>query len=286
MLTSGPSAIQHRELRSATTLRNFAVNLRYISDRRGSISTICRAIGINRQQFNKYLSGTHLPTPTNIKRIANYFGLPHDLLCGDHDRLLALVEGNYFHIWDTLRGHPQVTRFLETITTAPRADLDDLVGVYDRYQYSSIYEDHVLRSAFCIYKDGDLLHHYYTERFPKYGTKKKAEFVFKYHGFVLPIDGRIFTVDFEGTQRNEMTFGIYSLVKRSAKRFILGISSGIAANMLRQPYSTRVALSYKHAGLITRDDLRMVTVLDRNDSSIPREVVTFLRNGKDMLKPD
>jgi len=56
--------------------------------------------------------------------------------------------------------------------------------------------------------------------------------------------------------------------------------------MLRQPYSTRVALSFKHAGLITRDDLRTVTVLDRNDPSIPREALKFLRTGQDMLKPD
>src|ERR1700722_1070697 len=274
------------EPRSAEILSNFALNLRYISDRRGSISTVCRSIGINRQQFNKYLSGTHLPTPTNIKRFAHYFGLTHDLLCGSHDILVTLVEGNYFRLWDTLRGQPQVTRFLETVTTTRRTDIDELVGVYDRYQYSSIYEDQILRSAFCIYMDGDLMNHYYIERFPRQGSRSKAEFVFKYHGFAFSIDGRIFTVDFEGTQRNEMTFGIYSFVKRSSKRFILGIASGIAANMLRQPYATRVALSFKHAGLITRDDLRTVTVLDRNDPSIPREALKFLRTGKDMLKPD
>jgi len=274
------------EPHSAEILSNFALNLRYISDRRGSISTVCRSIGINRQQFNKYLSGTHLPTPTNIKRIAQYFGLTHDLLCGSHDILVTLVEGNYFRLWDTLRGQPQVSRFLETVTTTPRIDIDELVGVYDRYQYSSIYENQILRSAFCIYKDGDLMNHYYIERFPRYGSRSKTEFVFKYHGFAFSIGGRIFTVDFEGTQRNEMTFGIYSFVKRSSKRFILGIASGIAANMLRQPYATRVALSFKHAGLIKRDDIRTVTVLDRNDPSIPREALKFLRNGQDMLKPD
>jgi len=278
--------MRRHEPHSAEILSNFALNLRYISDRRGSISTVCRSIGINRQQFNKYLSGTHLPTPTNIKRIAHYFGLTHDLLCGSHDTVVTLVEGNYFRLWDTLRGQPQVSRFLETVTTTPPAGVDELVGVYDRYQYSSIYENQILRSAFCIYKGGDLMNHYYIERFPRYGSRSKTEFVFKYHGFSFSIDGRIFTVDFEGTQRNEMTFGIYSFVKRSSKRFILGIASGIAANMLRQPYATRVALSFKHAGLITRDDIRTVTVLDRNDPAIPREALKFLRNGRDMLKPD
>src|SRR5271156_708971 len=91
--------------------RNFSSNLRYICGLRGSISTICRAIGINRQQFNKYLSGTHLPAPANVKRIANHFGLTPDLLYGEHDQLVALVEGNYFRVWDTLRRQPIVNRF-------------------------------------------------------------------------------------------------------------------------------------------------------------------------------
>jgi hypothetical protein len=37
---------------------------------------------------------------------------------------------------------------------------------------------------------------------------------------------------------------------------------------------------------MTRDDIRTVTVLDRDDPSIPREALKFLRNGQDMLKPD
>src|ERR1700722_2356703 len=266
--------------------RNLASNLRYICGLRGSISTICRTIGINRQQFNKYLSGTHLPAPANVKRIANHFGLTPDLLCGDHDQLGALVEGNYFRVWDALRRAPGVNRFLDTITTAPRSEVDCLLGVYDRYQFSSIYEGQILRSVFCIYRAGDLLSHYYVERFPNLAKRRKADFIFKYEGFTFPIDDRIFTVDFEGTQRNEMTLGIYSLVKRSSKRFILGIGSGIAASMLRQPYATRVALSYKHSGLITRDEIRTATVLDTGDPSIPREAIKYLRDGTDMIKPD
>jgi DNA-binding phage protein len=278
--------VLHQIFSTDAEFPNFPLNLRYLCDQRGSISTICRSIGINRQQFNKYLSGAHLPASTNIKRIANHFGLSADLLCGDHEQLVALVEGNHFRLWDNLRRQPLLNRFLDTITTVPRSDTDRLVGVYDRYQFSSIYEGQILKSAFCIFRNGDILHHYYIERFPNESKRRAAEFVFKYHGFTFPIEGRIFTVDFEGAQHNEMTLGIYSLVKRSCRQLVFGIGTGIAANMLRQPYATKIALSYKHAGRITRQDIRALNVLPADDPSIPREVLRYLRNGEDMIKPD
>jgi transcriptional regulator with XRE-family HTH domain len=49
--------------------RVFADNLRQHCARYGSIAAFCRDSGINRQQFNRYLSGQNLPNPHNLKRI-------------------------------------------------------------------------------------------------------------------------------------------------------------------------------------------------------------------------
>jgi transcriptional regulator with XRE-family HTH domain len=40
-----------------------------------SISEVCRQLSINRAQFNKYLSGQSRPTPYNLKRIGDFFGV-------------------------------------------------------------------------------------------------------------------------------------------------------------------------------------------------------------------
>jgi hypothetical protein len=95
----------------------------------------------------------------------------------------------------------------------------------------------------------------------------------------------VFTIDFESVQRNELTFGILSSVQRSTKRFMFGITSGIAANMYRQPFSTRLALHYRRPGMLTRADIKGTTTLDMNDASIPQEVREYLGDTPDMVIP-
>jgi transcriptional regulator with XRE-family HTH domain len=265
-------------------IADFAANLRFLCEQYGSISTVCRKIGLNRQQFNKYLSGLHLPSPQNMRLIANFFGLSVPVLFSDSVEFRTLVEGNFFHVMENLRKSPELNAFMESVIIGAKSDSSDLVGVYDRYQYSSIYKGSILRSAFCIYKNNDFYQHYYIERFPSYDSPDKIDYVFKYHGFVFSVAGRIFTVDFEGIQKNEMTFGVFAPVQRSAKKFMFGIASGIAATMFRQPYSTKVALHYRGQGLIGRGELEKLTALSPQDPSIPREALQFLGDGQDMIQ--
>ena len=264
---------------------DFSANLRLVCDRRGSISQICRKIQINRQQFNKYLSGRHQPSAANVRIIAEHFGLGPDVLFSPHEEFRALIDGNFFDTFARLRTEPQMLRFLTTVMSTPESLEQSLVGVYDRYQYSSIYPRRILRASFCIYRGKDFLQHTYVEHFQSHDAPSKTAYVFKYHGFVFPIEGRIFTVDFETVQNNEMTFGIFSAVKRNTKRFMFGITSGIAATMYRQPFSTRLALHYRRPGLLERNDLKQSTTLDMNDSAIPREVREFLGDAPDMIMP-
>ena len=162
---------------------NFGANLRFLCEHQGSVSTICRKIKINRQQFNKYLSGLHMPSVQNQRLIANYFGLSRALMFSDPDEFRTLMEGNYFYAIDALRGAPRMAAFLEATLVDQRADGDDYVGIYDRYQYSSIYKGKVLRSAYCMYRNSDFLQHVYIERFPSFDRPDNVDFVFKYHGF-------------------------------------------------------------------------------------------------------
>ncbi len=197
----------------------------------------------------------------------------------------ALIDGNFFETFNDLRAAPQVQRFLKTVLSAPAATEAALVGVYDRYQFSSIYPRRILRASLCIYPGPHLLQHTYVEHFPSHDDPKETAYTFKYHGLVLPIDNRVFTVDFETVQRNEMTFGIYSAVRRSTKRFMFGITSGIAATMFREPFATRIALHYRKPGLLGREDLAGTTALDMNDPSIPNEVRDYLGETPEMIKP-
>ncbi len=264
--------------------KHLAANLRTLCERHESVAAVCRKINVNRQQFNKYLSGTHLPSAANLRLIANFFGLSVPILFSDPEEFRGLVDENYFHAMATARQLPEFSRFLSNVVMSSNVHDNELVGVYDRYQYSSIYKGFILKSAFCIYRNREFLQHYYVERFPSFDNPGKTEYIFKYYGFCVPVADRLFTADFEGIQSNELTFGVYAQVKRNAKRFMFGISSGIAATVFRQPYATKVALHYRGPGLLRREHLEQLTVMDRNDPAVPREALQYLGDGSDMIQ--
>lgn len=53
----------------------FTGALRMLCEKRGSVNAVCRELGINRQQFAKYLSGTNLPSAYVIQRLILYFAV-------------------------------------------------------------------------------------------------------------------------------------------------------------------------------------------------------------------
>src|SRR5690349_20368402 len=83
-MLSDPHAIPRPErpdLRDASApgtgaaLPDLALNLRFATSFLPSVSQLCRDIGLNRQQVNKYLNGGSRPSPYNLRRIAGYLGI-------------------------------------------------------------------------------------------------------------------------------------------------------------------------------------------------------------------
>lgn len=58
----------------------FGANLRLLSESYPSISELSRQLGINRTQFNRYLSGESFPRPDILDRICTFFGVDARIL--------------------------------------------------------------------------------------------------------------------------------------------------------------------------------------------------------------
>ena len=82
----------------------FGANLRRLGQDAASISALCRDLGINRTQFNRYLAGESFPRPDVLHRICRFFGV-------DARILLEPVT----HIRDTPRDllrHPFIANYV------------------------------------------------------------------------------------------------------------------------------------------------------------------------------
>lgn len=74
--------------RSPEELRTvFGRNLRLMASKSPSISQLCRDIGVNRTQFNRYLAGDAFPRPDVLDRICQHFGRDARILLEPLERL-------------------------------------------------------------------------------------------------------------------------------------------------------------------------------------------------------
>ncbi|WP_254428709.1 MULTISPECIES: helix-turn-helix domain-containing protein [unclassified Ruegeria] len=74
--------------RSPAELRKmFGANLRRLARQYPSVSELCRQLGINRTQFNRYLGGESFPRPDVLDRICNFFEVDARILLRPIDEI-------------------------------------------------------------------------------------------------------------------------------------------------------------------------------------------------------
>ena len=93
----------------------FGANLRVLCQDAASISALCRELGINRTQFNRYLGGESFPRPDVLHKICSYFGVDA--------RILLEPVATLRHPEDDLFSHPEVKDFLGMAPRGVPADV-------------------------------------------------------------------------------------------------------------------------------------------------------------------
>lgn len=72
--------MREKELSPAQLRHVFGANLRALSSGARSISSLCRALEINRTQYNRYLNGEAFPRPDVLNRICKHFDVDARIL--------------------------------------------------------------------------------------------------------------------------------------------------------------------------------------------------------------
>ncbi len=259
-------------------LLNISQNLAVLADSFESVAEFCRRLGINRQQFNKYLAAQHAPSHKVQLKIARYFMMEPQHLLLSNSEFIKFYEGLEQDIPVDFRSLPEFMQFVP-VAMKSTEELRRFHGVYFRYHNSSIYKGRILRSITCIYERNAVTQFLTIERFPKQDGSGRIGYTFKYHGFCFLLGDRMFMIDFEGDQKNEMTFTTLVPQHRNPIRFLYGIVTGVAATSYRPPFSTRLMLEHVDRGMIGKKHLKQATVLLPSDLSLPLEVREYL-SGK------
>lgn len=132
---------------SPSELRNtLGANLRELSKSAGSISALCRDLGVNRTQFNRYLTGESFPRPDVLFRICQYFGVDARIIL---EPLADILPGE-----QSLLGHPEIKDFLSAgVPLLTEQQFPS--GFYHFVRKSFLHEDQFVRGLIYVYRKDD-----------------------------------------------------------------------------------------------------------------------------------
>jgi len=233
--------------------RNFADNLRALCTRHGSIAAVCAAIGMNRQQFNKYLSGSTLPNAPALERICSFFGVPPDSL------FQAPQAGGSAVLPEAAAAALERMR---ASTLRP--------GCYHFYTPWPREPQKCVRSALFIYrKDGLTLFSRFT-KFRQPGLRQRYFLSGRHDGVVLESDKARYLL-----ATNRKGYSEASLVTIGAESALSpDFMSGLALVMdpSGRPLSIRATLEYRGSATLLRRIISEACVMPLSDPSIPEEV--------------
>lgn len=255
-------------------MSDFSVNLSLLSRNYRSIAEVCRRIGINRQQFNKYLSGQVHPSRHNMQRLCDFFGVTESEILMDAARFAQLVGLRDRPVDKAQLDVPM--RHLERIF-ARSNPVDRYAGHYFRYFYSFGNRGCIIRSLASIvvrdergyFKNVEVL------RDPDTGRWLGSN---KYEGMVFQLADRIQVVEYETKEVNSVTAMTLYPSYRHRLDVLMGVQTGGPTRRGRKPGASRVAMEFLGPEINLRRALRQTGLFRPDDPSLRRDIVDAIAN--------
>lgn len=215
-------------------LASFARNLKLACSMRPSISHLCRAIGINRQQFNRYINGHALPSAHNRLRIAAAFGLdPADF---------ELPEAGFRARLGRRRPEAATGDPLSDAYPGDLAALSRYLGFYQTWYVSLSWPGYVVCSCTHLREEDGRVVVTSLERIedPGSGISQRSRYV----GLAAFRRQRIFVT--ERTRGEAPTFGQTILMpfEIHQRLYLRGMTMGVSWRNDNLPYASRLIWRY------------------------------------------
>ncbi|WP_339114913.1 helix-turn-helix transcriptional regulator [Thioclava sp. GXIMD2076] len=250
-------------------------NLRLLCSYHSSIVSVCQQLGVNRSQFNRYLTGETFPSLRSMRRICDFFGVEEAELLLSHAQFAEIV-----------RLRPQSTGLRTELDTVARTATDlragsakalmPYLGHYLTWYNSMSHPGQVLCALTRLYETPFGVNVKSVESVGRVGARK---FTCKYEGACFLLGDRLFMTVMETLTRNEVMQIILYPSYNNRIRYLSGVVSGVAARAPRPPSATQMVMEYLGKSVDLRAMMRRSGLYAPDDSLIPEEVRLMLSNG-------
>jgi transcriptional regulator with XRE-family HTH domain len=249
--------------------RKFSANLRTMCNRHSSIANVCRELSINRQQFNKYLSGQIFPSTHNFARICRFFNLTGEQFVLEPHEFDQLPSPG-----TDLNGYSVNRRIDEVVATLPN-DIEALAryeGFYNAYYLSMGHPGFLVRALVHIYRYKD---QFYSKTREHLWDKQKNDtrrHRYKYRGIVLYVAGRIFITEYEMLIKHNIIHTILVPGFRNVIHTLSGLTTGVSSLTSHLPHSQRTEMQFLGKNADVRAELNNCGLYDLDSPLIDGEI--------------
>lgn len=229
---------------------DFTLNLGLLCSYQRSIAETCRKLGFNRQQFNKYLAGSVMPSRRNMRRICDFFGVTESELllpAEDFRRLVALRP------MDPSRTlPPAVTRFQAASRALPDRYLGDYMLYSPSFAIPGLFTVSFVRltrqDGMVVWKNLE-----YLRRRDRIG---RIQQISKYIGIMAVVGDRLTVMQEEQLRHEGVNQTVLYPVYDNPVRRLYGMHLSLTDMHRRTPAASRVVLDRIESKLDLRGILR------------------------------
>jgi transcriptional regulator with XRE-family HTH domain len=260
--------------------RKFPANLRRLVRSYPSTSRAAEALGLNRQQLNKYLNGLNMPSLATLRSIAAHFDLEPDDLLLPVDRFAAR-----WHPPMRIEGLPprmqQAFAALLENMAQTRGALSRSCGCYQVCTPLRSNPDRIGRAYTVISQEGDLTLvktiMYATSRGGRPGSRQPI----KIDGFAQWLGGRIYITDVQNVGRPNARLRSIALFPPAlpSMPFLTGLLMTTNNALTRPIYSTPIVFKRLPGRIPQKRDLAACGVFYRDDPRLDPAVMALLDAG-------
>lgn len=255
---------------------DFERNLELLCSYYSSVSEVCRRVGINRQQFNKYLAGRAMPSRHNLRRICDFFGVEEAEIFLPNRRFVEIIDLRPQRR-PPASPHPTHIEHLEALRRLGGNKLDAYLGYYYRYFYSYGFPGRIVKSLLGIFRKGDI---YYTKNLgilSEKHTERRRAVRFKYLGLPLLLNDRIFLLEYESVLHDIVSETILYPAYRRVD-LLLGVQCTLAGRRSREPAAGKVVFEFLGRDIHVRRALRTCGLFRHDGDEVAPAIKARLDN--------
>ena len=253
------------------TDNSLAANLRSLCSHHKSIAGVCRKLNINRQQFNRYLSGASVPSLANLRKMSDFFGVDeYELMMPHADFLRSVMPRPVSR--NSLGLLELALTQLGAGAGAPRKALAQYCGMYAVYFYSPVWSGHIVRSLTVIAGEDDSIVSRSMQKLYVPGTGQSSRVVQKFRGILKNIVDRLYLLEYETNSNDLAALTILFPSHRKPLQFLTGLMLTVSSGGNHQPFASRSVYERLPPHMSLRSELSRCRLYQPDDPNIPEEV--------------